>query len=113
MMQEKAGQGDMWPTATAPQRDPRSNGELFRMLDADLFLAHQLFRHGLGLSASALDHTLNSRGRMEKIRAVILANDMAQRPVLRGSVTYDNLVGVTLEDAFAKLYGEPLQHEGE
>jgi hypothetical protein len=77
--------------------------ELFARLDADLFLANQLFRQGR--SSQVLAGVTGFAERRERIRREILAADVDEAPVLgqRGERLPE-----TLGAAFERLYSEPL-----
>lgn len=93
----------MWPTKTAePQRAP-TNLEMFRQLDADLYLAHQLFRRGR--SSQVLAGVTGFNQCKERIRVEIDAAHFADE------FTYGErnaLSTETFSQAFERLYGEPL-----
>lgn len=98
-------QTDMWPTKPAESRSRvPTNAEMFRELDADLYFAHQLFKRGRGVHV--LDGITNSRQRLERIRAEILAAHFTEQFTLdqRGKPTEE-----TFAQAFLRRYGEPLQ----
>lgn len=82
---------------------------MFARLDADLFMANQLFRHGLRLPEMALDGTLTGTQRRERIRELILTRRWAERCVIKGSTAYAYLAGQPLGFAFETLYREPLE----
>ena len=97
--------GELWPRKAAVQTSARdmTNREMFERLDADLFLANQLFRQGL--SAGVLDGVTVSAQRRERIRREILAHELEAKTVIdppRGSAPE------TLAQAFERLYREPL-----
>lgn len=91
---------ELWPTKTrAAPASQGTNREMFAKLDADLFMANQLFR--IGRSSQVLAGVQGATDRREKIRAEILRADLADRP-LRG-------LEETFAQAFERLYHEPLQ----
>jgi len=98
-------QEQFWPHA-APKGNARctpTNAELFSRLDADLFLANQLFRRGL--KATVLEGLTTAQQRRERIRREILAHELEGAAVLgqmRGTAPE------TLAAAFERLYHEPL-----
>lgn len=94
--------GDLWPAKTVAPRQA-TNTDMFRELDADLFLANQLFRHGL--SSQVLDGVTVSAQRRERIRREILAADLDQALVLGAK---PGSAPETLAQAFERRYHEPL-----
>lgn len=100
----------MWPTKPALQRKPMAgtNADLFAKLDADLFLAHHLFRRGR--KPSVLAGVMGVTQRREAIRAEILAANLADEYRYGER---NQLSDETFAMAFERLYGEPLQPEGE
>jgi hypothetical protein len=78
--------------------------EAFRELDADLFLAHQLFR--AGRSGLILQGITVSAERRERIRGEIISCNYATRFLTssRGRPLEE-----TFAQAFARLYGEALE----
>ncbi len=89
------------PTGT--ERTP-SQLEAFRELDADLFMAYQIFR--AGRSPNVLQGVTSSAERKARIREAILAYRFETRFLLdaRGKPTEE-----TFAQAFERLYREPLQ----
>jgi hypothetical protein len=79
-----------------------SNAEMFELLDADLFLANQLFRHGL--SARVLEGVTVPAERRERIRREILAAGLDDKPVIDTKPPSTETLGA----AFERLYREPL-----
>ena len=79
-----------------------TNAEMFELLDGDLFLANQLFRHGL--SARVLEGVTVPAARRERLRREILAAELDRAAVIgpRGPLPE------TLAEAFERLYREPL-----
>jgi hypothetical protein len=75
---------------------------MFDLLDADLLLANQLFRHGL--SARVLEGVTEPADRRERIRREILAADLDDKPVIGPR----DKAPETLGQAFEQLYREPL-----
>jgi glyoxylase-like metal-dependent hydrolase (beta-lactamase superfamily II) len=93
----------VWPHAPAKgSRAPSTNAEMFALLDADLFLANQLFRHGL--SCGVLDGVTVPAQRRERIRREIVAAELDEKPV----IGRHGLEPETLAQAFERLYREPL-----
>ncbi len=96
---------EAWPHQGAKAaRTVPSNREMFELLDADLFLANQLFRYGVPHMAAFAGTTTGSV-RRERIRREILAAGLDEAPVLGGS---RDRPPETLSGAFTRLYGEPL-----
>ena len=101
-------------SARRPCRPRPENRELFAKIDADCFLAWQLFRHGMSvLPEQGLQGTLSAIERRERLRTLILERGLAEAPVLKGSNAYRSLDGMPLAVAFFTLYGEPLEIETE
>lgn len=98
----------LWPTKPAAVRKPvaGTNADMFAKLDADLFLAHHLFRRGR--RASVLAGVMGVTQRREAIRREILASNLADEYRF-GDRT--QLSDETFAMAFERLYGEPLQLE--
>jgi len=99
----KAAQPQLWPQAT--ERVPRGtpqNCEMFSRLDADLFLANQLFRHGR--PASVLSGVTDASARRERIRSEIVDHGLGAALVRYRR----DRPSETLSEAFTRLYGEPL-----
>lgn len=93
----------LWPHKPAKSSREVRNHKLFARLDADLFLANQLFRHGL--SARVLEGITAPAERRERLRREILAADLDAtlvRGAERGSAPE------TLAQAFERLYRQPL-----
>lgn len=93
-------QREIWPAKTA---QPTAQREMFSRMDADLFLANQLFRHGL--SAGVLDGVSLPAERRERIRRTILAAELEENFVKGGP---RDAAPETIAQAFQRLYGEPL-----
>ncbi len=94
-----SAQPKIWPHQT--QHSP-SQGQMFSRLDADLFMAHQLFRHGR--PASVLSGVTDSIARRERIRREIVDHGLGAMPVRYRRESPPE----TLSGAFTRLYGEPL-----
>ncbi len=98
-----SGAKQFWPTDVSKSARPSTTTEMFSRLDADLFLAHQLFRHGR--PATVLEGVTVPAQRRERIRREILSAELDSALVLgavRGSASE------TLAQAFLRLYHEPL-----
>lgn len=82
--------------------------EAFRELDADLFLAHQLFR--AGRSATVIQGVTTATERKERIRREIIEAKFERRYLLdaRGKPTEE-----TFGRAFERLYRERITPQGQ
>jgi len=99
----QAAQTQLWPHATERvSRGTPRNGEMFARLDADLFLANQLFRHGR--PASVLSGVTDAAARRERIRSEIVDHGLGAALVRYRR----DRPAETLSEAFTRLYGEPL-----
>lgn len=98
----------LWPTKPALQRKPMAgtNADMFAKLDADLFMAHHLFRRGR--CASVLAGVMGVSQRREAIRREILAANLADEYRFGER---NQLSDETFAMAFERLYGEPLELE--
>jgi hypothetical protein len=104
MSVQTSAEAGVWPHREAKPSEQRA---MFRELEADLFLAHQLFRHGLSLTqlGEHFDGVTSPAQRRESLRRKILAADLDQALVLSGP---RDRPPETLAQAFQRLYGEPL-----
>jgi hypothetical protein len=96
----------LWPHASPKRSVPRGtprNHELFARLEADLFLANQLFRRGH--TAFLLQGLTTPDQRRERLRQAILTAELQEDFVMGGP---RGSAAETLSQAFKRLYGVDL-----